>query len=206
MPMKNDDRRLARLAGRGDQDAFAQLVERYTGLVYSLALRRVGSHHDAEDITQNVFWKVWKSLPSFREEAAFSTWLYRMTSNAVTDFLRQKGRRDAPLSLDDPDLPQTAHPGPTPAEQAQEEERREALYRAIDSLPDQARSVLLLREFQGLSYEEIASALDMPLGTVRSRLARARSALAKSLREQGNLWDDFSSKDRKREPERGDGV
>ena len=203
MPMKNDDRRLARLAGQGDQDAFAQLVERYTGLVYTLALRRVGSHHDAEDIAQTVFWKAWKALPSFREESAFSTWLYRMTANAVTDFLRQKGRREAPLSLDDPDLPQTAHPGPSPAEQAQAEERREALYRAIEALPDQARSILLLRELQGLSYEEIAAALDLPLGTVRSRLARARSALAKSLREQGNLWDEFSSKDRK--AERGDG-
>ena len=206
MPMKNDDRRLARLAGQGDQDAFAQLVERYTGLVYSLALRRVGNHHDAEDLTQSVFWKAWKALPSFREEAAFSTWLYRMTANAVTDFLRQKGRREAPLSLDDPDLPQTAHPGPSPAEQAQEAERREALHRAIDALPDQARSVLLLRELQGLSYEEIAAALDLPLGTVRSRLARARGALAKSLREQGNLWDEYSSKDRKREPERGGGL
>ena len=206
MPMKNDDRRLARLAGQGDQDAFAQLVVRYTGLVYSLALRRVGNHHDAEDLTQNVFWKAWKALPSFREEAAFSTWLYRMTANAATDFLRQKGRREAPLSLDDPDLPQTAHPGPSPGEQAQAEERREALYRAIETLPEQARSVLLLRELRGLSYEEIAAALDLPVGTVRSRLARARAALAKSLREQGNLWDEYSSKDRKREPERGDGL
>ena len=206
MPMKNDDRRLARLAGQGDQDAFAQLVERYTGLVYSLALRRVGNHHDAEDLTQSVFWKAWKALPSFREEAAFSTWLYRMTANAVTDFLRQKGRREAPLSLDDPDLPQTAHPGPSPSEQAQAAERQEALYRAIEALPEQARSVLLLRELRGLSYEEIAAALDLPLGMVRSRLARARGALAKSLWEQGNLWDEYSSKDRKREPERGGGL
>lgn len=206
MPMKYDDRRLARLAGQGDQEAFARLVERYTGLVYSLAIQRVGNHHDAEDLTQTVFWKVWKALPSFREEAAFSTWLYRMTANTVTDFLRRRGRREAPLSLDDPDLPQTAHPGPTPTEQVQDTERREALYRAIDSLPEQARTILLLRELQGLSYEEIAAALDLPLGTVRSRLARARSALAKTLRDQGNLWDDYTSNSEKRKTKGGDGL
>lgn len=202
MPMKNDDRTLARLAGQGDQDAFAHLVERYTGLVYSLAFQRVGNHHDAEDIAQTVFWNAWRALPSFREEAAVSTWLYRMAVNASTDFLRRQGRREAPLSLDDPDLPQTADVSPGPTEAAQEAERREALYQAVHALPEQARSILLLREFQGLSYEEIAAALELPMGTVRSRLARARRSLAKILQEQGNLWDGFASN---REDRRGRG-
>ena len=199
MPMKNDDRTLTTLAGKGDQDAFAQLVERYTGLVYNLALQRVGDHHDAEDITQAVFWKVWKALPGFRGDSAFSTWLYRMTANTATDLLRQKGRREAPLSLDDPDLPQAAHPGPGPEALAWEKERREGLHQAIAALPEQARTILMLREFQGLAYDEIAAALELPIGTVRSRLARARAALAKSLREQGNLWDEFTSNSEKKE-------
>ena len=203
MPMKYDDRHLAKLAGRGDQNAFARLVERYTGMVYNLAVQRVGNHHDAEDLTQSVFFKVWQALPNFRGDAAFSTWLYRMTVNAATDHLRQKGRREAPLSLDDPDLPQTADLTPGPAEAVQKKERQEALVQAIHALPDQARTVLLLREFEGLSYEEIAQALELPLGTVRSRLARARTALAKNLREQGNLWDDPSSNQRKKTREGG---
>ena len=108
MPMKNDDRTLAQRAGRGDQEAFAQLVERYTGLVYSLAMQRVGNHHDAEDVAQTVFLKAWKALPGFRGDAAFSTWLYRMTANAATDLLRQRGRRETPVpgrSRSAPDRP-----------------------------------------------------------------------------------------------------
>ncbi len=204
MPMMYDDRHLISLAGKGDQDAFARLVERYTGMVYSLAVQRVGNHHDAEEITQTVFFKAWNALPGFRGDAAFSTWLYRMTINAATDFLRQKGRREAPLSLDDPNFPQTPHPGPGPAETFQESERQQALYAAIHALPDQSRSILLLREFQGLSYEEISAALDLPMGTVRSRLARARKALANNLRDIGNLWGDLSSNSAKNDRERGD--
>ena len=203
MPMIHDDKALAKLAGQGDQNAFAQLVERYSRLVYTLAVSRVGNHHDAEEIAQTVFFKVWRALPEFRGEAAFSTWLYRTAVNTSTDFLRQKGRREAALSLDDPDLPQTAHPGQGPAEAALENERRHALSRGIDALPDQARTILLLREYQGLSYEEIADALDLPLGTVRSRLARARTSLANILRKDGNLWEDLSSNSAKAEAKGG---
>jgi len=205
MPMIYDDKRLAQLAGQGDQDAFARLVERYTGMVYHLAVQRVGNHHDAEEIAQAVFFKAWQALPNFRGDAAFSTWLYRMTVNAATDHLRQKGRRETPLSLDDPDLPQTADLSPGPAEAVQEAERREALNQAIHALPDQSRTVLLLREFEGLSYEEIAQALELPIGTVRSRLARARAALTKILLAQGNLWDEDSSNSWKNKEKGGTG-
>ena len=204
MLMKYDDKTLAKLAGRGDQNAFALLVERYTGLVYSLALQRVGSQQDAEDIAQTVFFKAWRALPEFRGDSAFSTWVYRMTVNASTDFLRQKGRQEPPLSLDDPDLPQTAHPGPEPFETVRETERREALAQAVHALPEQARTILLLREMDGLSYEEISTALDLPMGTVRSRLARSRRALGALLRKQGNLWEDFTSNPEKESGERGD--
>lgn len=188
-----DDRRLVDRARQGDQDAFAQLVERHTKLVYSLALQKVQNHHDAEEVAQTVFLRAWQALPSFRGDAAFATWLYRLTSNACVDLLRQRQRRGEPLSLQDPHLPQVAGHGPDPAELAHRQEQRAALMDAIDRLPDHARSVLLLREMEGLSYEEIARTLDIQLGTVRSRLARARSSLGKILRKQGNLWEDFSS-------------
>ncbi len=200
MLMKNDDKTLARLAGKGDQNAFARLVDRYTGMVYAMAYQRVGNREDAEDITQTVFFKAWRALPDFRGDAAFSTWLYRLTVNASTDFLRS--RREPPLSLDDPDLPQPAHPGPEPFDAAREAERREALVQAVHALPEQARTVLLLREMDGLSYEEISEALEVPMGTVRSRLARARRALAELLRKQGNLWDEEPSNPEK-EPSEG---
>ena len=204
MLMKNDDRTLAKLAGKGDENAFARLVERYTGLVYALAVQRVGNPQDAEDIAQTVFLKAWRALPDFRGDSAFPTWLYRLTVNASTDFLRQKSRREAPLSLDDPDLPQTAAPGPEPFETAEEAERREALVQAVHALPEQSRVILLLREMDGLSYEEISEALDLPMGTVRSRLARARRALGSLLRKQGNLWDEYTSNPETEPGERGD--
>ena len=153
-----------------------------------------------EDITQTVFFKAWRALPDFRGDAAFSSWLYRLTVNASTDFLRS--RREPPLSLDDPDLPQPAHPGPEPFDAARETERREALVQAVHALPEQARTILLLREMDGLSYEEISDALEVPMGTVRSRLARARRALGSLLREQGNLWDEEPSNPEK-EPSEG---
>ena len=192
MPMKNDDQRLAALAARGDQDAFAQLVERYAGMVYSLALQRVGAHHDAEDIAQTVFFKAWKALPGYRGEAALSTWLYRLTSNVCIDHLRrEKRQRTVPLTrLDDEDgerpldLPD---PDPGPEERAEQSERRAALRRAVAQLPEDQRAALLLRESGGLSYSEIAAALRVPEGTVKSRIARARLQLREILSRDGNF-------------------
>ena len=190
-----DERSLIRLAQEGDQDAFARLVETHQRLVYSLALQRVGDHHDAEEVAQTAFFKAWRALPRFRGDAAFSTWLYRLTVNAATDLLRQRKRET--LSLDDPDLPPLRDPAPGPAELARRRERREALARAVDALPKQARTVLLLRETEGLSYEEIAARTGVPVGTVRSRLSRTRRSLADILRDQGNLWEGFTSEETK---------
>ena len=191
MLMMYDEKKLIRQAQSGDQAAFASLVEANQRLVYSLAVQRVGNHYDAEEIAQTVFIKAWRSLPSFRGDASLSTWLYRLTVNAATDFLRQR-KRDH-LSLDDPDLPPVTDPSPGPEETAHRREQRRALLQAVDALPDNARTILLLRELDGLSYDEIAARTGLPMGTVRSRLARARRSLAELLRKQGNLWDDFTS-------------
>ena len=167
-----DDRQLVTLARKGDQDAFTRLVERHQKMVYNLALGKTGSHHDAEEVTQTAFFKAWQGLPSFQGKAAFSSWLYRLTVNAAIDLLRQRKKHQGALSLDDPDLPVVPDQGPSPEELSEEHERRQLLWQAIESLPEPHRIPLLLREIEGLSYREIAQALDLEEGTVKSRLAQ----------------------------------
>ena len=182
-------------ARQGDQDAFAHLVSLHQNMVYTLALRKTGSHHDAEEITQTVFLKVWQGLPSFQGQAAFSTWLYRLTANACIDFLRKNQRHRNTLSLDDPNLPLVAaDSADSPEAQAETKAQQEAFTHAITQLPDSFREILLLREADGLRYQEIAQLLGLEPGTVKSRLARARIALRDLLAEQGNLWEFSSSK------------
>lgn len=177
MQVTMDDRQLVTLARKGDQDAFTRLVERHQKMVYNLALGKTGSHHDAEEVTQTAFFKAWQGLPSFQGKAAFSSWLYRLTVNAAIDLLRQRKKHQGALSLDDPDLPVVPDRGPSPEELSEEHERRQLLWQAIESLPEPHRIPLLLREIEGLSYREIAQALDLEEGTVKSRLARARLLL-----------------------------
>ena len=134
-------------------------------MVYNLALGKTGSHHDAEEVTQTAFFKAWQGLPSFQGKAAFSSWLYRLTVNAAIDLLRQRKKHQGVLSLDDPDLPVVPDRGPSPEELSEEHERRQLLWQAIESLPEPHRIPLLLREIEGLSYREIAQALDLEEGT-----------------------------------------
>lgn len=187
MPGMKDDRQLVAQAQNGDPEAFAQLVGRYQKMVYNLALGKTGSHHDAEEVTQTAFLKAWQSIRSFQGKAAFSSWLYRLTVNAAIDLLRQ--RRAPALSLDDPDLPPLADGDPSPEEASLAAERRRLLWQAIDRLPEAQRTPLVLREMEGLSYREIARALDLEEGTVKSRLARARLLLRQLLAESGLLRD-----------------
>lgn len=193
MAMTMDDRGLVSLAQQGDGEAFALLVQRHQKMVYNLALGKTGSHHDAEEITQNAFLKAWQGLPQFQGKAAFSSWLYRLTLNAATDFLRQRGRHAKVVSLSDPDLPPIPDQSPTPEERSAAEADRQALWQAIEALPEQQRTILLLREIDGLSYKEIALALDLEEGTVRSRLSRSRKVLRKLLWKTENFRGGISS-------------
>ncbi len=193
MAMTMDDRSLVSLAQQGDGEAFALLVQRHQKMVYNLALGKTGSHHDAEEITQNAFLKAWQGLPQFQGKAAFSSWLYRLTLNAATDFLRQRGRHAKVVSLSDPDLPPIPDQSPTPEERSAAEADRQALWQAIEALPEQQRTILLLREIDGLSYKEIALALDLEEGTVRSRLSRSRKVLRKLLCKTENFRGGISS-------------
>lgn len=192
-----DDQRLVALAQEGNPDAFSLLVERHQTMVYNLALGKTGSPQDAEEVTQTAFLKAWQGLPAFQGKAAFSSWLYRLTVNAAIDLLRQRSRRPQTLSLDDPDLPPVPDPAEDPQAQAGAQERRRQLWQAIDALPEVHRTPFLLREMEGYSYREIAKALGLEEGTVKSRLARARVLLRSELLSHGNFWGREASKETK---------
>lgn len=179
---------LVRAAAEGDQDAFAQLVALHEKRVYALAVRMTGRQEDAADVAQDAFLAAWRGLPSFRGEAGFATWLYRLTANAAIDHLRRSRRQRSEASLDDGELGLDAvDPAPTPQEQAESESLREAVRWGMGELSREHRQVLELREYRELSYEEIAGQLGVDLGTVKSRLSRARGALRKILLKSGNL-------------------
>ncbi|MBQ2925770.1 MAG: sigma-70 family RNA polymerase sigma factor [Ruminiclostridium sp.] len=188
-----DDRLLLQKAQEGDRTAFEALVTLHSPRVFNLALGYTGRHHDAEEITQTVFWKVWNALPQFRGGASFSTWLYRLTLNACTDHYRREKKRRGDLSLDDPDLAPLRDTAPSPEEILLQREEQAILRKALAELPEQHRVILVLREMDGLDYKEIAQVLDLEMGTVKSRLARARRALRDKLLAEGNLFDGPSS-------------
>lgn len=187
------EQELVTRAKSGEADAFAQLVEQNQNRIYSLALRMVGNPEDAADLAQEAFLSAWRGLEKFQGEAAFSTWLYRLTSNVCIDFLRREKRKKAAgtvFYLDDTeegatlDLPDY---DADPHRQLEQDEVRESIARGMAELSPEHRKVLSLREISGLSYAEIADILGLEEGTVKSRIARARLALRKKLLEYGNF-------------------
>ena len=184
------EKELVRAAQRGDDSAFEELVRTYEKRVYHLALRMCGNVDDAYEVAQEAFLSAWKGMRFFRGDSSFSTWLSRLTSNAAIDFLRRQRRQGGSdgVSLDDEDtFLEVADPAPSPHQQAERLELRDALARGLGALSPEHRQVLLLRELQGLTYEEIAAALELDLGTVKSRIARAREKLRKYLVASGNF-------------------
>ena len=184
------EKELVRAAQRGDDSAFEELVRTYEKRVYHLALRMCGNVDDAYEVAQEAFLSAWKGMRFFRGDSSFSTWLYRLTSNAAIDFLRRQRRQGGgdSVSLDDEEtFLEVVDTGPSPHQQAERLELRDALARGLGALSPEHRQVLLLRELQGLTYEEIAAALELDLGTVKSRIARAREKLRKYLVASGNF-------------------
>lgn len=187
----------------GDQDAFVHLVKAYEKQVYHLCLRMVGNSEDAADLAQEAFFKGWKGLKFYKFEASFSTWLYRLTTNVCIDFLR-KQKRQATVSLtmeEEEDSQETELPDrqPLPEEQLLKKERQKQIRQAMEGLEEEARLILTLRVVEDLSYEQIAQIMDLKIGTVKSRLARARERLKKSLARSGNYCLDLSSNNTERE-------
>lgn len=186
---------LVRAAAEGGEDAFAELVRLYEKRVYSLTLRLCGSPEDAADAAQEAFLSAWRGLPAFRREAEFSTWLYRLASNAAIDLLRRSKRRRGEASLDEEGSPIDAvDTAPSPQDCLEGAELRDAVAAGMDQLSESHRQALVLRELQELSYEEIAAVLEVDLGTVKSRISRARGALRKILMKNGNLSGYLPSK------------
>ncbi len=189
--MRYTDEDLVIKIKNGDQDAFEQLVHRYEGKIYSVAYRFMGNHADAGDLAQDTFIRMYQALPGFRGDSSFATWLYRIAANACRDELRKKQRRrnvsmDEMIEASPANIP-TAASEYSPEEAVQRQEIRHQVQECLNRLSDDHRLILVLREIQGLSYEEIAGLLDCSLGTVKSRISRARNALKERLKEQGEL-------------------
>jgi RNA polymerase sigma-70 factor (ECF subfamily) len=175
-----DDAQLIPLAAQGDRVAFQTLVERHRTMVYRVAYQFAGNHHDADDIAQDVFIKVHRSLPRFRQDAQFTSWLYRIAMNACIDHRR----RHAPLaSNDDVELGDRATGEPDPEDRAYAGELGAALEAAIDRLPPRQRLIFGMRHFEDLKLIEIARALGLAEGTVKRQLHAAVHRLRDILRD-----------------------
>lgn len=193
------EQELVARAKAGDQDAFERLVLDNQNRVYSLALRMAGDREEAADLAQEAFLKAWQGLPAFQGDSSFATWVYRLAVNVCIDFLRKRKRRQkagAVLSLDDGEAGWTepADWDQDPQRKLEQAELSRAVARGLEKLPDHHRQILTLRELSGLSYQEIGRTLELDMGTVKSRLARARLALRGILLAEGNLFSSAPSK------------
>lgn len=193
----NGEEKLVKKAAKGDTAAFEQLVLMYQKKVYSMALRMTGNPEDAQDLAQEAFLRVYRSLPGFKGEAKFSTWLYRIVSNLCIDFGRRKksvisiytqdeSGEERELVIEDESY--------SPEKEYDKAETAEIINRAVMMLSEQHREIFLMRELYGLSYSEIAKATGLEDGTVKSRIFRAREKLRDILSSSGNIPDEYTSK------------
>jgi RNA polymerase sigma-70 factor (ECF subfamily) len=177
------ERDLIRKAKQGDMLAFEELILKHEKIVYNLALRMMNHSEDAMDISQEVFLKAYRSLSNFDERSAFSTWLYRITHNTCIDEIRKrKGKQtyslEEDLESEDGSMQrQVADDGDTPEESLMRKEQKSEILRALDTLSEEHKAAIILRDVKGMSYEEIAEILELTLGTVKSRINRARNQL-----------------------------
>ena len=188
MTASDTDQQLVQRAQRGDLRAFDLLVLKYQGRIAALVSRYVSDAGEVEDVTQEAFIKAYRALGKFRGDSAFYTWLYRIAANAAKNHLVAKGRRPgADATIEDAEgfdeggmLSESA----SPEALAMGGELAEVVESAWNALPDELKAALMLREFDGLSYDDIADVLGCPVGTVRSRIFRAREAVDQRMKEQ----------------------
>ncbi|MEJ2637374.1 MAG: sigma-70 family RNA polymerase sigma factor [Calditrichia bacterium] len=184
---RKEDRELIQLALQGNEKGYEKLLNKYRNLVFTIMLKMVRNPQEAEDLTQEAFMKAFNSLASFNDEFAFSTWLMKIASNNCIDFLRKRKLRtysinepiqykDEKIEIEIPDAE------PTPEKSLLQNERKRMIEEAIDQLPERYRYVILLRHKEEKSYEEISEILNLPLGTVKAQIFRAREILNKKLK------------------------
>ncbi len=187
---------------QGDQEAFAQLIRLYEKRIFALTLRMCKNPADAEEAAQEAFLAAWQGLAFFRGDSSFSTWLYRLASNACVDLLRREGRHRSAAgpSLNDEDVfVDAVDPAPPPHMLAEQAELRRQIEEGLAALPEDYRQVLILREIHQRSYDEISEILSLDLGTVKSRINRGRKRLRKFLLESGNFSAPPASKEAEKE-------
>lgn len=185
---KDTDQQLVERVLGGNQAAFNLLVLRYQHKVAALVARFVKDPHEVEDVTQEAFIKAYRALNLFRGDSAFYTWLYRIAVNTAKNHLVSRGRRppSTDFDLDDAELVEDTtalRDTDSPEGNLEKEHLERLIYQAIDELPEDLRTAFTLREFSGLSYEDITEIMDCPVGTVRSRIFRAREAIDKKIRD-----------------------
>ncbi len=183
------DKMLVRRVQAGDKRAFDLLVLKHQHKIFSLISRYVKDADEIQDVAQDAFIKAYKALPRFRGESAFYTWLYRIAVNTAKNHLVSRGRRPpgTDVDIDDAEFfegPSALKEIDNPENELAGEQLRVVVQRALDELPEDLRAALSLREFDGLSYEDIADVMDCPVGTVRSRIFRAREAVDNKVRAQ----------------------
>jgi RNA polymerase sigma-70 factor (ECF subfamily) len=187
--VEGSDKQLVEQVQKGNKRAFDLLVIKYQHKVLSIVGRYVSDSAEAHDVAQEAFIKAYRAIGNFRGDSAFYTWIYRIAINTAKNYLVSRGRRPPSSDIDVGDAENFGSADAlrdvsTPESQLARDQLETAIFEAIRNLPDELRSAVTLRELDGLSYEEIAEVMECPVGTVRSRIFRAREAIEKALREK----------------------
>ncbi|MCL2913409.1 RNA polymerase sigma factor RpoE [Shewanella corallii] len=186
MSGQNSDLQLVERVQRGDKNAFNLLVQKYQGKVINLIARYIRNQADVADVAQEAFIKAYRALPNFRGESAFYTWLYRIAVNTAKNHLAAQGRRAPANDVDAEEAEyyegaDALREVDSPERLMLSDEIRAVVFETLETLPEELRMAITLRELDGMSYEDIAKVMDSPVGTVRSRIFRAREAIDKKL-------------------------
>ena len=187
------DNEIIELTRKGDRVAFTQLMEKYQNQVFNISYGFLSDYDDASDATQEVFIKVYRSIASFKGQSSFITWLYVICRNVCNDILRKRQRRGVSVSIysdneDEDYVKEIKSDAPSPDEMVEQSEREMAVREAINMLKPEYKEVIVYSDMQQLSYDEVAQILKCPVGTVKSRLNRARAALRKNLADKRELF------------------
>ncbi len=194
-----DEQKLIRKAQKGDVDSFEKIIMEYRSIVYNVSYRYAGSADDAADMAQEVFLKMFKSINTFRFKSKFSTWVYRVATNTCLDLLKKNSRGAATYSIDEKfDDGEGGMLGDgvadtefSPEKRYEQRETHNVINRAISRLPSDYQTALILRDIQGLSYDEISAIVECSVGTVKSRISRARKNLREILLKDRELFENY---------------